>query len=185
MGYETLSETEWAQVNRAWDLLDEGKVEEARLAVDDLWRKRPGQPDVRIVAAAVCLDEGEPEAALETLEGAERSADPAIFFYLRAVSRFELIRFEAAREDALRAVAVNPDLAEVAEQRRHLENDLRLALRDGDFRLYLQPIVDLDNSRLAGAEALLPAAPVHHGVCLVSGRAIVCLEDGSVACLGQ
>ncbi len=112
MGYETLSETEWAQVNRVWDLLDDGKVEEARLAVDDLWRKRPGQPDVRIVAAAVCLDEGEPEAALETLGGAERSADPAIFFYLRAVSRFELIRFEAAREDALRAVAVNPDLAE-------------------------------------------------------------------------
>ena len=35
-----------------------------------------------------------------------------------------------------------------------------------------------------GAEALLPAAPVHHGVCLVPGRAIVCLEDGSVACLG-
>ena len=28
MGYETLSETEWAQVNRAWDLLDEGKVED-------------------------------------------------------------------------------------------------------------------------------------------------------------
>lgn len=36
-----------------------------------------------------------------------------------------------------------------------------------------------------GAETLLPAAPVHHGVCLAPGRAIVCLEDGSVACLGQ
>jgi outer membrane protein assembly factor BamB len=35
-----------------------------------------------------------------------------------------------------------------------------------------------------GAETLLPAAPVHHGVCVVPGRAIVCLEDGSVACLG-
>jgi diguanylate cyclase (GGDEF)-like protein/PAS domain S-box-containing protein len=53
------------------------------------------------------------------------------------------------------AVFFDPDLAEVAEQRRHLESDLRLALRDGDFRLYLQPIVDLDNSRLAGAEALI------------------------------
>ena len=112
MSYPTLSETEWAQVNRAWDLLDAEKVEEARLAVDGLWQKRPGHPDLRIVAAAVCLDEGEPGAALETLEGAERSADPAVFFYLRAVARFELIRFEPAREDALRAVAVNPDLAE-------------------------------------------------------------------------
>ena len=35
-----------------------------------------------------------------------------------------------------------------------------------------------------GAEALLPAAPVHHGMCLASGRAIGCLEDGSVVCLG-
>ncbi len=53
------------------------------------------------------------------------------------------------------AVFFDPDLAEVAEQRRHLENDLRLALRNGDFRLYLQPIVDLSYNRLAGAEALI------------------------------
>lgn len=112
MSYETLSETEWTQVNRVWDLLDEAKVDEARVAVDTLMRARPGHPDLRIVAAAVCLDEGEPAAALETLAGAERSADPAIFFYLRAVAGFELIRFERARDDALRAVAVNPDLAE-------------------------------------------------------------------------
>jgi predicted Zn-dependent protease with MMP-like domain len=112
MTYETLSETEWAQVNHVWDLLDDGKVDEARLAVDALMQARPGHPDLRIVAAAVCLDEGEPAAALETLAGAERSADPALFFYLRAVAGFELIRFERAREDALRAVAVNPDLAE-------------------------------------------------------------------------
>jgi predicted Zn-dependent protease with MMP-like domain len=112
MSYDTLSETEWAQVNRTWDLLDEGKVDEARATVEELLRARPGHPDVRIVAAAVCLDEGEPAAALASLEGAERSADPALFFYLRAVAEFELIRFERARDDALRAVAVNRDLAE-------------------------------------------------------------------------
>lgn len=112
MSYATLTETEWAQVNRVWDLLDEAKVDEARAAVDALLRARPGHPDVRIVAAAVCLDEGEPAAALASLDGAERSADPALFFYLRAVAGFELIRFERAREDALQAVAVNDDLAE-------------------------------------------------------------------------
>jgi predicted Zn-dependent protease with MMP-like domain len=112
MSYPTLSETEWAQVNHVWDLLDEGKVEEARLTVDGLLQKRPGQPDLRIVASAVCLDEGEPAAALEALAGAERSADPALFFYLRAVAAFELIRFETAYADAERAVAVNRDLAE-------------------------------------------------------------------------
>jgi predicted Zn-dependent protease with MMP-like domain len=115
MSYATLSETEWAQVSRAWDLLDQGEVEKARAAVDALLSTRPGHPDLRIIEAAVCLDEGEPERALETLEGAERSADPALFFYLRAVARFELVRFEQARDDALAAVAVTPDLAEAHE----------------------------------------------------------------------
>jgi predicted Zn-dependent protease with MMP-like domain len=115
MDYATLSETEWAQVGRVWDLLDEGEVDEARATVDALLRARPGHPDVLIVQAAVCLDEGEPGAALASLQGAERSADPALFFYLRAVARFELVRFEQARDDALGAVAVTPDLAEAHE----------------------------------------------------------------------
>ena len=115
MGYATLSEIEWAQVDQVWDLLDQGDVEQARGVVDALLRARPGHPDVRIVEAAVCLDEGEPSLAFETLEGAERSADPALFFYLRAVARFELARFEQARDDALSAVTVTPDLAEAHE----------------------------------------------------------------------
>jgi len=115
MSYPTLSETEWAKVSQVWDLLDQGEVEQARAAVDALLRARTGHPDLRIVDAAVCLDEGEPARALECLDGAERSADPALFFYLRAVARFELVRFEEARDDALGAVAVTPDLAEAHE----------------------------------------------------------------------
>jgi predicted Zn-dependent protease with MMP-like domain len=115
MSYATLSETEWGQVSQIWDLLDEGEVEQARAAVDALLRARPGHPDVRIVEAAVCLDEGEASQALETLRGAERSADPALLFYLRAVARFELVQFEQARDDALSAVTVTPDLAEAHE----------------------------------------------------------------------
>jgi predicted Zn-dependent protease with MMP-like domain len=115
MSYATLSETEWSQVSRTWDLLDQGEIEKARTTVDALLRARPGHPDLRIVEAAVCLDEGEAARALESLAGAERSADPALFFYLRAVARFELARFEPARDDALSAVAVTPDLAEAHE----------------------------------------------------------------------
>lgn len=115
MSYATLTETEWAQVGLIWDLLDESDVAQARATVDALLRARPGHPDVRIVEAAVCLDEGEPGQALETLQSAERSADPALLFYLRAVARFELVRFEQARDDALRAVTVTPDLAEAHE----------------------------------------------------------------------
>jgi len=110
--YETLTEIEWDKVGHVWHLLDEGEVEQARLALGELLRTRSGHPDLRIVDAAVALDEGEPQAAIEALEGAERSADPALFFHLRAMAEFELARFERTRDDALRALAIHPDLAE-------------------------------------------------------------------------
>jgi predicted Zn-dependent protease with MMP-like domain len=110
--YETLTEIEWDRVSHVWHLLDEGEIEQARLELGDLLRARPGHPDLRIVDAAVALDEGDPQAAIDALEGAERSADPALFFHLRAMAAFELARFEGARDDARRALAVHPDLAE-------------------------------------------------------------------------
>ncbi len=112
MHYETLDETQWEKVNRVWSLLDEGQVERARLELNLLEGQRPGHPDLRIVDAAVSLDEGDPEHALKVLQGAERSADPALFFHLRAVAAYELARFDAARADAERAIAVHGDLAE-------------------------------------------------------------------------
>lgn len=112
MGYETLTEIEWDKVNRVWAMLDDGEVERARLSLDALMSERPGHPDLRIVDAAIALDEGEPARAMQALDGAERSADPSLFFHLRAVAGYELARFEDARADAGRALAVNPDLAE-------------------------------------------------------------------------
>ncbi|MDD5365555.1 MAG: EAL domain-containing protein [Gallionellaceae bacterium] len=52
-------------------------------------------------------------------------------------------------------VFFDPALTEAAEQRRHQENDLRQAIQNREFRLYFQPIVDLADNRLAGAEALI------------------------------
>jgi predicted Zn-dependent protease with MMP-like domain len=113
--YETLNETEWEQVGRVWDLLDEGEVEPARLAMTALLAARPGHPDLRIADAAVALEEGDARRALESLRGAERSADPALFFHLRALARYELARFADARADAERALAIHEDLAEAHE----------------------------------------------------------------------
>ena len=110
--YETLTETEWDRVSQVWQLLDEGEVERARIELDQLMRARPGHPDLRIVDAAVALDENEPQAALDALAGAERSADPALFFHLRAAAEYELARFDRARGDLERALAIHPDLAE-------------------------------------------------------------------------
>ncbi len=112
MTYETLTEIEWEQVNHIWDLLDQSEVDRARLELKSLYQKRPGHPDLRIVDAAVALDEGEPLRALEALKGAERSADPAHFFHMRASALYEMCRFGPAREDAERALTIRPELAD-------------------------------------------------------------------------
>jgi len=112
MSYETLTEAEWDGVERIWNLLDEGKIEGARAELDGLLAHRPGHPDLRITDAAVALDEGEAERALIALQGAERSADPSLFFHLRAAAHYELVELESAREDGYRALAVNPEIAE-------------------------------------------------------------------------
>ena len=112
MDYETLSETEWEQVDRIWELLEGAELETARAELQALERQRPGHPDLRILDAAVSLEEDEPERALEALRGAERAADPAHFFHLRASAHFELAHFEQARDDAARALAIRSDLPE-------------------------------------------------------------------------
>ena len=114
--YETLNESEWTQVDRVHELLDEGELEQARTALDELLRRRPTHPDLRVEDATLKLEEGDPHAALAALEGAERSADPARFFYLRAAAYHELSRFAEAEADAQRAVAVHPGDAEGAAE---------------------------------------------------------------------
>ena len=52
-------------------------------------------------------------------------------------------------------VFFNPVLTEAAEQRRHMESDLRSAIRNQEFVLFYQPVVDLVAQRLSGAEALI------------------------------
>lgn len=52
-------------------------------------------------------------------------------------------------------VFFNPALTEAAEQRRHLESDLRSAIRHQEFVLFYQPIIDLATQCVSGAEALI------------------------------
>lgn len=106
--YEALSETEWVEVERIHDLIDQGEFESARMSIDGMLRKRPRHPDLLIVDATLCLEESEPALALDSLRGAERSADPAQFFYLRAAAQYDLVQFAQARADVERAVAIHP-----------------------------------------------------------------------------
>jgi predicted Zn-dependent protease with MMP-like domain len=110
--YETLTESEWDAVGRVWDHLEAGELETARIELGSLQRSRGRHPDLRIVEAAIELEDGSPERAMDALKGAERSADPAQFFHLRAMAWFDLADLEHAREDAERSLAVRHDLAE-------------------------------------------------------------------------
>jgi predicted Zn-dependent protease with MMP-like domain len=92
-------------------LLDEENVADARKALDELLRRRPGHPDLLIEHATLKLEEGDAQQALAALQGAERSADPARFFYLRAACHHELSRFAEAEADVQRSVAVHPGFA--------------------------------------------------------------------------
>jgi predicted Zn-dependent protease with MMP-like domain len=139
--YETLSETEWERVNQIWDHLDEGEFERARLELNDMMRQRPGHPDLRIVDASIAIDEGEPERAIEALKGAERSADPALFFHLRAWASYQLARFDEACEDAERALAVQPEMAEAHDV---LSRALEHLGDDAGARRHAQQASELD-----------------------------------------
>jgi EAL domain-containing protein (putative c-di-GMP-specific phosphodiesterase class I) len=54
-----------------------------------------------------------------------------------------------------RYVFFDTTMAKDAENKRSLENDLQLAIRRNEFRLFFQPIIDLSTKQLAGAEALI------------------------------
>jgi len=48
-----------------------------------------------------------------------------------------------------------PEMNRLAQARRELERDLRLALPNGELELYYQPLVNLNSNEISGCEALL------------------------------
>jgi len=110
--YDALTEPEWKHVDRIWDLLDDAEIENARTETNDLLKGRPRHPDLLVLDAAVAIEEGDPDRALDALRGAELSADPALLFHLRALAQFHRVDLDAARADAEKALAVRPQLAE-------------------------------------------------------------------------
>jgi predicted Zn-dependent protease with MMP-like domain len=140
--YETLNETEWEAVEEIWELIEQGHPDQAQRTLKGLLAARPGHPDLRIVDAAIALEQAEPRRALETLRGAERSADPALYFHLRALANYELSRFTAARDDAQRALAIHEGLAEahdlLSRIAEHL-GDMDTALEHGEAAREIDP----------------------------------------------
>jgi len=166
--FETLTESEWTGVDRVRELIAEGELETARTALDALLRRRPDHPDLRIEDATLRLEEGEPHRALAALEGAERAADPAQYFYLRAAAFHELSRFAEAEADAQRSVAIHSGYAMahdlLSRVREHLgdekgaaeEAEAANALDPEDFPLPLEVSDEAFDALVEKAVAELP-----------------------------
>ena len=71
-----------------------------------------------------------------------------------------------------------------AQTRRLLESDLRTALRDGEFELYYQPIVQLGTDEIAAFEALLRWNHPRRGMVAPLDFISVAEESGLIANLG-
>ena len=75
-------------------------------------------------------------------------------------------------------------MARNAEHRSQLENDLRLAVRRNELAIYLQPIVDLTNRRLSGAEALVRWKHPQRGLVAPDAFIPMAEETGAIVDIG-
>jgi diguanylate cyclase (GGDEF)-like protein len=67
----------------------------------------------------------------------------------------DMAMYQAKAAGKNQVAVFHAGLRELNEQRLRIESELRTALREGQLRLHYQPIVDLANGQLVGAEALL------------------------------
>jgi diguanylate cyclase (GGDEF)-like protein len=78
-----------------------------------------------------------------------------------------------------------PDMGRAISARRHMEQDLRRALANGEFELHYQPIINLQSKTIAGFEALLRW--LHPDAGLISPGAFVPLAEelGLIVPIGE
>ncbi len=97
----------------------------------------------------------------------------------------DLAMYEAKAEGRGRTVEFNDQLGEVIRNRRQLEHELRLAIRDCQFRLFYQPIIDMqEGSQLQGYEALVRWQHPERGLVSLAEFIPIAEEAGLMSFIG-
>ena len=92
-----LSDEMLDRIDLAWDALEQGDIEAAGQAAEDLMEETEGHPEVRFLLGAALLESGFPHEAIEQLESSEGKIDSAnVHNYYLASAMHELARFEEA-----------------------------------------------------------------------------------------
>src|SRR5277367_6944005 len=78
-----------------------------------------------------------------------------------------------------------PEMGAQAEQRRHLELDLRKAMQNGELHLKYQPIIDLREQRVTGFEALMRWQHPTRGTLTPAEFIPLAEETGLIVAMGE
>jgi diguanylate cyclase (GGDEF)-like protein/PAS domain S-box-containing protein len=97
----------------------------------------------------------------------------------------DMAMYRAKHRGKARHEVFEPSMGRNASERLWLENELRRALERGEFRVYYQPIVALEDGRIVGAEALVRWEHPRRGL-LVPGEFLSVAEDtGLIVQIGE
>lgn len=107
-----LSKEHLERVDRAWDALEEGHVEEAGLDAEELMDETDEHPEVRFLFGAALLESGVPGEALEHLVAcSDLVEDPVVHRFYLASALYENLRCEEAERLFLQVLSEEPGAA--------------------------------------------------------------------------
>jgi len=93
--------------------------------------------------------------------------------------------YQAKHKGKARYEVFEPSLGTDALERLRLENELRRALERGEFKVYYQPVLRLNDNRIVGAEALVRWEHPQRGLLLPEAFLSVAEDTGLIVQIGE